>query len=31
MRSIHMDLEELNQEAATLAARIARNFEEPGV
>ena len=31
MRSIHMDLEELNQEAATLAARIARNFEELGV
>ncbi|MCY4222281.1 MAG: class I SAM-dependent DNA methyltransferase [Thiotrichales bacterium] len=31
MRSIHMDLEELNDEAAKLAARIARNFEELGV
>ena len=26
-----MDLEELNEETATLAARIARNFEELGV
>ena len=31
MRSIHMDLDELNEEAAGLAARIARNFEELGV
>ena len=31
MHSIHMGLEELNEEAATLAARIARNFEELGV
>ena len=31
MRSIHMDLSELNEEAAELAARIARNFEELGV
>ena len=31
MRSIHMDLNELNEEAAELAARIARNFEELGV
>ena len=31
MRSIHVDLEELNEEAAELAARIARNFEELGV
>ena len=31
MRAIHMDLNELNEEAAELAARIARNFEELGV
>ena len=31
MRSIHVDLKELNEEAAELAARIARNFEELGV
>jgi len=31
LRSIHIDLQELNQEAAELAARIARNFEELGV
>ena len=31
MWSIHMDLNELNEEAAELAARIARNFEELGV
>ena len=31
MRSIHVDLNELNEEAAELAARIARNFEELGV
>ncbi len=31
MRSIHVDLEELNDEAAKLAARIARNFEGLGV
>ena len=31
MRSIHMDLDELNKDAAGLAARIARNFEELGV
>ena len=31
MRSIHMDLNELNEEAAELAARIARNFEGLGV
>ena len=30
-RSIHMDLEELNDEAARLAARINRNFDELGV
>ena len=29
--SIHMDLEELNDEAAKLAARINRNFDELGV
>ena len=28
MRSIHIDLSELNEEAANLAARIQRNFEE---
>jgi type I restriction enzyme M protein len=31
LRSIHIDLEGLNEEAAELAARIARNFEELGV
>ena len=31
MRSIHMDLKELNDEAAKLATRINRNFEELGV
>ena len=31
MRSIHIDLKELHEEAAILAARIARNFEELGV
>ena len=31
MRSIHADLKELNEEAAELAARIARNFEGLGV
>ena len=31
MRAIHMDLNELNEEAAEPAARIARNFEELGV
>ena len=31
MRSIHMDLKELNDEAAKLATRIDRNFEELGV
>ena len=31
LRSIHIDLEGLNEEAATLAARIARNFDELGV
>lgn len=31
MRSIHMDLEEQNEGAATLAARLARDFEEPGL
>ena len=30
LRSIHIDLKELNEEAATLAARIAGNFEELG-
>ena len=30
LRSIHIDLQELNKEAAELAARIARNFEELG-
>jgi type I restriction enzyme M protein len=30
LRSIHIDLESLNEEAAELAARIARNFEELG-
>ena len=31
LRSIHIDLKGLNKEAAELAARIARNFEELGV
>ena len=31
LRSIHIDLKGLNKEAAGLAARIARNFEELGV
>lgn len=31
LRSIHIDLTGLNEEAANLAARIARNFEELGV
>ena len=31
LRSIHMDLKELNDEAAKLARRINRNFEELGV
>ena len=31
LRSIHIDLKGLNEEAADLAARIARNFEELGV
>ena len=30
LRSIHFDLQGLNDEAAELAARIARNFEELG-
>ncbi|HQY95260.1 MAG TPA: hypothetical protein PLS79_26850, partial [Caldilinea sp.] len=30
LRSIHIDLQGLNEEAAELAARIARNFEELG-
>ena len=30
LRSIHIDLNELNEEAAELAARIARNFEDLG-
>ncbi len=30
LRSIHVDLNELNEEASQLAARIARNFEELG-
>ena len=30
LRSIHVDLRDLNDEAADLAARIARNFEELG-
>ena len=30
LRSIHIDLKGLNEEAAALAARIARNFEELG-
>ena len=30
MRSIHVDLSELNEEAANLAARIQKNFEELG-
>ena len=31
LSSIHIDLQELNEEAVRLAARIARNFEELGV
>ena len=31
LRSIHLDLKGLNEEAENLAARIARNFEELGV
>ena len=31
LRSIHIDLKGLNEEAAELAARIAKNFEELGV
>ena len=31
LRSIHMDLEELNDEAAKLATRINRKYEELGV
>ena len=31
LRSIHIDLKRLNEEAAELAARIARNFEQLGV
>ena len=31
LRSIHIDLKELNEEASELAARIVRNFEELGV
>ena len=31
LRSIHIDLKGLNEEAVELAARIARNFEELGV
>ena len=31
LRSIHIDLQEQNEEASQLAARIARNFEELGV
>lgn len=31
LRSIHIDLKGLNEEAAALAARIARNFEDLGV
>ena len=31
LRAIHIDLKELNEEAAALAARIGRNFEELGV
>ena len=30
LRAIHIDLKGLNEEAAELAARIARNFEELG-
>jgi type I restriction enzyme M protein len=30
LRSIHIDLKGLNEEAAELAVRIARNFEELG-
>ena len=31
LRDIHTELEDLNREAATLAARIKKNFEELGV
>jgi type I restriction enzyme M protein len=31
LRSIHIDLKGLNEEAAELAVRIAKNFEELGV
>ena len=31
LRAIHIDLQGLNEEAAELAVRIARNFEELGV
>ena len=31
LRSIHLDLKELNEDASELGARIARNFEELGV
>ena len=31
LREIHVELEDLNAEAATLAAAIKRNFEELGV
>ena len=31
LRSIHIDLERLNEEAVELAARVARNFKELGV
>jgi type I restriction enzyme M protein len=31
LRSIHIDLKGLHEEAAELAARMARNFEELGV
>ena len=31
MRSIHIDLKKLNEDAAGLVAQIARNFEELGV
>jgi type I restriction enzyme M protein len=31
LRAIHINLQELSEEATELAARIARNFEELGV
>lgn len=31
LREIHMELEDLNAEAALLAAKIKRNFEELGI